>query len=68
MKAVPTNKIGASVLTQMLGMSGPDLRRLADERCLPMFFDTYGWGISRTDLEIWKTAALLAANEKENAA
>jgi hypothetical protein len=52
----------------MLGMSSTSLRELADTRCLPMFFDTSGWGISRTDLDTWKTAALLAANERENAA
>ena len=68
MKAQRTNKIGASTLSAMLGMSSTSLRELADTRCLPMFFDTSGWGISRTDLDTWKTAALLAANERENAA
>jgi hypothetical protein len=68
MKSMPTEKIGASTLSAMLGMSSTSLRELADTRCLPMVFDTSGWAISRSDLDTWKTAAFLAANERENAA
>src|SRR5689334_6404767 len=68
MKASPTNAVCASTLSVMLGMSVADLRRLADERSLPFVYDTSGWCVSRNDLPSWRTAALLAANEKENAA
>jgi hypothetical protein len=69
MNAQPSHVVTASELARTLGVSELELHRLAYERRLPFFHGaTCGWGISRSDLNIWKTAALLAANERENAA
>jgi hypothetical protein len=69
MNAQPSHVVTASELARTLGMSELALHHLAHERRLPFFHgSTCGWGISRSDLNTWKIAALLAANERENAA
>jgi hypothetical protein len=68
MNAHPSHVVSASELARTLGVSELELHRLAYERRLLFFHGaTCGWGIARHDLETWKTAALLAANEGENA-
>ena len=63
----PAHVVGASELARTLGMTEVGLHEMAHHRRLPFFCGASGWGIARHDLEQWKTAAGLAAQERENA-
>ena len=68
MNAQPSHVISASDLARTVGMTELDLHRFAYEHRLPFFCGPSGWGISRHDLETWKTAASLAHRARENVA